>query len=226
MCVSSGFGFHPAIPGRGVRVCVFLCALRLYPDIPGSILRRGCVCLGLGFNCAPAFLARLVGCVFWCARSVCTPPILTGVCGVGVCAWAEVLAATPFLAWVSGCVCWCARSTSIPPDLAGVPGVCVCVCLDFGSRAASPGWGLGICVFVCPVRLYPPILSGVCGAGVCAWAPVSAPPCHSWLGCWGVCVLMCALHFYPASPGWCSCCVCMSVGVLAVTPPVLAGVFG
>ena len=48
----------------------------------------------------------------------------------------------------------------------------------------------------------PPLLAGVCGVGVCAWAWVSAAPRHSWSGCWGVCVLVCVLLLYPATPGW------------------------
>ena len=60
MCVSSGFGFHPANPGWGVGACVFVCALRLYPAIPSSVVRCGCVCSGSGFGCAPPFLAGVL----------------------------------------------------------------------------------------------------------------------------------------------------------------------
>ena len=44
------------------------------------------------------------------------------------------------------------------------------------------------------------------GVGVCVWAQVWAAPCHSWLGCWAVCVL----RLYPATPGlWCALWVCV-----------------
>ena len=62
-CVSCGFGFwlHPRNPGWGVGVCVFVCPLRLYSDDPGWCVRCGCLCLVLGFGCAPLFLAGVLG---------------------------------------------------------------------------------------------------------------------------------------------------------------------
>ena len=45
-----------------------------------------------------------------------------------------------------------------------------------------------------------PILAGVLGG--CAWVRASAAPRHSWLGCCGVCVFVCVLRLYPATPGW------------------------
>ena len=48
----------------------------------------------------------------------------------------------------------------------------------------------------------PPLLAGVCGVGVCARARYLAAPRHSWLGCWGVCVFVCAPRLYPATSGW------------------------
>ena len=86
MCVLGlRFWLPPGIPGWGVGVCVFVCALCLYPTNPGWVVRCGCACLGSGCGCAPLFLAELLGCVFGCACSTRTPPILAGVCGVGVC---------------------------------------------------------------------------------------------------------------------------------------------
>ena len=35
----------------------------------------------------------------------------------------------------------------------------------------------------------------------CAWAQVLAAPCHSWLEWWGVCVFVCTLRLYRATPG-------------------------
>ena len=43
----------------------FVCALLLYPAIPGSGLWCGCVCLDLGFRCTPPFLAGVLGCMCW-----------------------------------------------------------------------------------------------------------------------------------------------------------------
>ena len=154
-------------------VCVFVCALRLYPATPGWGVRCGCVCLGSVF--------------------VCAPPLLAGVCGVGVCAWARFSAA-PRHSWL-GCAVW----------------VCV-LGLGFRLRPATPGLGVVVCEFVCALRLYPPtpgwgvrcgcvclgsvfgcalpLLDRPCGVEGCAWARVSAAPRHSWLGV-GVCVCLC-----------------------------------
>ena len=40
-----------------------------------------------GLDCAPPFVAGVLGCVFGCLRSICGPPILAWVCGKCVCAW-------------------------------------------------------------------------------------------------------------------------------------------
>ena len=97
--LGSGFGLHPANPDLGFGACVFVCALRPYPAIPGSGMQCGCVCLVSAFRCAPAFLAWVLS---WCVHSVWTPPIVAGVCGVSVCALAPVLAA-PRNSWLG---CW------------------------------------------------------------------------------------------------------------------------
>ena len=240
-------------------VCVFVCALRLYPTTPGWGVRRaplvprhswlGCavwVCvLWLGFRLRPATPGWGVGvCVCSCARSACTPPLLAGVCGVGVCALAWVSAA-PRHSWL-GCwgvcvfVCalrlypatpgWGARRAPLVPRHSWL-GCAVRVCvlwLGFRLRPATPGWGVGVCVCLCArSACTPPLLAGVCGVGVCALAWVSAAPRHSWLGCWGVCVLVRPLRLYPATPGWgvrCGC-VCFGLG-FGCAPPLLAGVLG
>ena len=125
-------------------------------------------------------------------------------------------------------VCLCARSTCTPPLLAGVCGAVVCarapvlaaprlswlacwVCLSLSARSA--------CI--------PPLLARVCGVGVCAWARVSAAPRHSWLGRWGVCVFVCALRLYPATPGWgvAGGRVCLGSG-FSCAPPLPAGALG
>ena len=233
-------------------VCACVRAPRLYPAIPGFGVLRGCVCLHSGPSFSPSPLAGVLGCAFLCARSACTPPLLAGVCGVGVCAWAQVSAA-PRHSWlgcavwvcvlvlgfrlrpaspgwgVGVCVCLCLRSACTPPLLAGVCGVGVGA---WAPVSAAPRhswlgcWG-SVCACVRASDCIPPLLAGVCGVGVCAWAPVSAAPRHSWLGCavW-VCVLGLGFRLRPATPGWgVGVCLCLCVRS-ACTPPLLAGVCG
>ena len=169
-------------------LCVFVCALRLYPATPDWGVRCGCVCLGSGFGCAP-----------------------------------------PLLPWVLVCVCACVRTLLVPchSRLGCAARVCV---LWLGSRLrpATPGWGVGVWVCLCARSACTlPLLAWVCEVGVCVWAQVSAAPRQSWLGCWGVCVFVCASRFYHATP--CSgvrCgCVCFGSG-FGCAPPLLAGVLG
>ena len=106
------------------------------------------------------------------------------------------------------------------------------VSLVFGSRfrlcPVTPCWGVGVCVYLCArSACTPPLLAGLCGVGVCAWARVSAAPRHSWLGCLHMCVFVCAIRLYPATPGlgvWCGC-VCLRLS-FRCAPPLLAGVLG
>ena len=207
-----------------------------------------------------------------CACSHCTQPLLAGVCGVGVCAWARVSAAPrhswlgcwgvcvfvctlrlypailscgvwcvcvclgsgfscalPSLAGVLGCVCACMRAPLIPcTPGSGVLRGCVCFGLGFGCAPpllAGVFW-VFVCLCACSACT-PPLLGGVCGVAVCAWARVSAAPRHSWLGCRVVCVFVCALRLYPATPGWGvrRGCVCLGSG-FSCAPPLLAGVLG
>ena len=274
VCLSSGFGRAPPVLA-GVLGCV--CArVRSRPVPRHSWL--GCavwVCVfGLRFRLPPATPGSGVGvCVCWCACSSCTPPLLAGVCGLGVCARARVSAVPchswlgcwavcvlvcalrlhpATLGWGARCVCVCFGSGfgCVPPLLVGpcVVGVCararvlaaprhswlgcapwVCV-FEFGFRLrpATPAWAVGVCVCSCACPpCTPPHLAGLCGVGVCVWARVLAAPCHSWLRCWGVCVLVCLLLLYPASPGWGVRlgCVCLD-SRFGCALPLLAGVLG
>ena len=118
---------------------------------------------------------------------------------------------TPRL-WISfGRVTCMARAASVPGlwtlGFLLLRGACVwvrvVVGLGFRLRPATPGWGVGVCVCLCSCSACTrPLLAGVCVVGVCDTARVSAPPRHSWLGCWGVCVLVCVLRLYAATPGW------------------------
>ena len=138
----------------------------------------------------------------------CAPPLLAGVLG---CVCAGVRAPpVPRLSWL-GCAAW----------------VCV-LGLGLWLRPATPGWAVGLCVCSCARSACTmPLLAGVRGVGVCVWARVSAAPRKSWLGCWGVCVLVCALRLHPATPGrGARCgCVCLDSG-FGCAPALLAGVLG
>ena len=67
------FWLRPVSRGWVVGVCVFVCSLRLYPATPAWGLRRGCVCLALGFCCAPALLAGVLECICVCVRAPLVP---------------------------------------------------------------------------------------------------------------------------------------------------------
>ena len=219
VCVA-GFGFPlpPATPGCGVGVCVCLCARSACtpPLLAGvcavgvgvwvqvSAVPRhswlGCaawVCVfRLGFRLRPATPGWGGGvCVCWCACSPCTPPLLAGVCGVGVGVWARV-SPVPRHPWLW---CWgvrvCVRAHPVPCHswLGCAAWVCV-LGLGFRLRPATPGWGVVVCVCWCAhSACTPPLLAGVCAVGVCVWARVSAAPRRSWLGCLVLCVVVCTL---------------------------------
>ena len=244
-----GFPLRPATPGWGVGVCVFVCVLPLYHATPGWGVRRGCVCLGSGFGCAPPLLTGVLGCACLCVCSPRTPPLLAGVRGVCVSAWARVSAA-PCHPWL-GC-----RGVRVGVRAPLVPrhswlGCAVWVCVFgfwFWLRPATPCWGVGVFVCWCGLSPCTPLLlAGVCGVGVCVWARVSAAPRHSWLVCWGVrvcvrappvprhswqgcaawvCVLGLGFGLRPATLGWgvgvCACWCARS----ACTLPLLGGVCG
>ena len=85
-----------------------------------------------------------------------------------------------------------------------------------------------MCVGLCAGCAWFPAPPGSgCSAGGCAWAWVSAAPHHSWLGCWGLCVFVCALRLYPSTPGWGIWCGCACLGSsFGCAPPLMAGVLG
>ena len=143
---------------------------------------------------------------------------------------------TPGLRVSFGRVTCMARAASVPGlwtlGFLVLRGACVWVWVVVGFgfllRPATSGWGDELCVCLCACSACtPPLLAGLCGVGVCAWARVPAAPHHSWLGCWVVCVLVCALRVHSATPGWgvrCGC-VCFGSG-FGCTPPLLAGALG
>ena len=211
-------------------VCVFVCALCLYQATPGLVVWCGWVCWGSGFGCAPPLLAGVLGCVCACVRAPLVPRhSWLGWCLGCLCLGSGFGCAPPLLAGVFGCVCACVRTPLVPRHSWLGCALWACVFgLGFRLRPAPPGWGVavGVCLRA-RSACTPPLLAGMCGLGVCAWARVSAAPRHSWLGCWGLCVFVCALRLYPATPGWgvrCGC-VCLGSG-FGCAPPLLAGVLG
>ena len=201
--------------------------------------------------CTPSLLAGVcgVGVCAW-ARVSAAPrhscPGCRGLC-VLVCALC-LHPATPGSAVRCGCMCLGSGFCCAPPLLAGVSGfVCAGVHAPLVPRLSWLGCAEWVCVFGLGFRLRPrllagvlgcaclcacspctpPLLAGVCGVGVCVWARFFAAPHHSSLGCGDVCVLVCALRLYPATPGWgvrCGC-GCLSSG-FGCAPPLPAGMCG
>ena len=159
------FCFHPAIPGWGVWVCVFVCALRLYRQ---SWLRCAvwvCV-LEVGFRLCPAIPGWGVGvCVFMRARRLypANPGLLSWCLCLGSCFW---LSARNSWFGCSGVCVFRVRSACTAN-----PGYRVrCGCLCFGSDfGCAPPFLVGVFCRVCLCArstFTPPILAGVCGVWV------------------------------------------------------------
>ena len=226
-------------------LCVSVCALRLVPyhSWLGRAVRL-CL-LGLGFRLRPATPGWGVEvCVCLCARYACTPPLLAGVCGVGVCAWARVSGA-PRHSWLGCwgvCVCLCACSACTLPLLVWVCGVGVCVwarvsaaprrswlgcwavcvsvrALRFVPCGSWPGRAVRVCVLRLGFRLRPATPGLGVGMCVSVCVPASLVPRHSWLGCavW-VCLLELEFRLCPATPGWGVRCWCVCLGSASAVP--------
>ena len=232
LCVLGlGFRLRPATPGWGVGVCVCLCARSSRtPPLLAGVCGVG-VCPWARVSAAPchSWLGCWGLCVFVCALLLY--PANHGWfvrCG---CVWcgSGFGRAPPFLLGVLGCVCVCVRTALVPHESWLGCAVRLCVLgIGFPLRPATPGWGVGVCVCLCACSSCTlPIAAGVCSAGVCATARLSAAPRHSWPGCWGLCVFVCALLVYPATPCWDVPCGCVWLGWgFGCAPPFLAGVLG
>ena len=198
------------------------------------LLRGACVwvwiVVGFGFQLRPLSSGWSVRvCVCLCACSACTPPLLAGLCGVGVCAWGRVSAAP--------------RHSRL-----GFWGVCLLLCA-LRLPPATPGWGVrrGCVCFGSGFGCTPPLLAGVFGC-VCACVRAPLVPRDSWLGCaaWVLCLgsglgctppLLAGLSGFvsacvraPLAPrySWLGCAVwvCVLGSGFGCAPPLLAGVLG
>ena len=139
-----GFSAAPRQSWLGLLGCVCVC-VRAPPVTRHSWL--GCVVwmcvLGLGFRLRPATPGGGVGvCVCLCAHSACTPPLLAGVCGVGVCI---------------GC---CLAPVSVPWLVA-----CCARCPGLRHSVAVVAWHLFVCCVLCRRR---PSLACLVAHGWCA----------------------------------------------------------
>ena len=242
VCLGSGFGCAPPIPagvcGVGVgawaqvaaaprhswlrcwSVCVFGCALCLYPATLSWDVRCGGVCLGSGFGCTPLLLARVLG-VFVSVGALRVYPSTPGWavrCGC-VCCGSGFGRAPPLLAGVLGCVCACVPVLLLPRD--SWPGCSAWVCafgLGFPLRPATPGRGVrcGRGCLGSGCSCAPRLVAGVSGC-VCVCLRPLLVPRHSWLGCavW-VCVLELGFRLRPATPGRGVGCVCVCGRALRV----------
>ena len=226
-----GFRLRPATLGWAVGPCVCFCA-RSVRTLP--LLARVCgvgVCAWARVWAAPrhSWLGCWGVCVFVCALCFCpaTPGwgVRCGCVGLG----SGFRCAPPLLAGVLGCVCVCVHAQPVPRR--SWPGCAVwawVLGLWFRLRPATSGWVVGVCVCLCARFVFTlPLLAGVCGVDVFAWARVSAAHRHSWRGCWGVCVFVCAFRFCPAAPDWGVRRGCVRLGsAFCCAPPLLAGLLG
>ena len=169
-----------------------------------------CLCFGPGCvwaraSAAPrhSWLGCCGACVFVCALRLYPATPGWGVRRGCVCLGSTLSCAPPLLAWVFGlCVFVCPLRLYPATPGSGVRPGCVCLGSGFGCAPLIVAGVLGcVCVRV-PALLLPRLPWHGCVVWVCVWARVLAAPHHSWLGCLGVCVFVCPLRFYPATPCW------------------------
>ena len=217
-----GFWLRPATPRWAVGMCVRLCARSACsPPLLAGVCAVG-ACAWARVLFAPRH--TWLGCwgVGAFVGPLCFYPATPGLgvwCGC-VCLGSGLGCAPPLLAPVFGCVCVCVRAPPVPHHswLGFVVWVCV-LGLGFRLLPATLCSGVGVSVCFCARSACTPrLLAGSCGVGVCAWARVSAAPRHTWLGCSSVCVFVCALRLYPATPGWGVLCGCLCLVLVSAAP--------
>ena len=215
-CVFLGSGFSCAPPFlAGVLGCVCVC-------VPAPLVSCyswlgcplwGCV-LGLQYWLRPYNPGWGIGvCECSCGRFACTPPLLAGMCGVGVCAWAQVSAALRHFQLGCWNVCVFVWALRLYPATCSWGVLCRCVCLGSGFGCA-PSLLAGVPVCVCGRALLVPrpFWSGpaVCGLVVTwhvflcrrLWHVVRAAPVSGtrWPLLFGTCP--CALVVSGGVPLW------------------------
>ena len=212
-CVCALLEPSPSWHGCAVWVCVFELGFRLRPASPGFGVGLF-VCSCARSACTQPLLARVrgVGVCVWARISGAPRHSWLGCWAVCVLRLHPVTLGTGARCW---CVCFGSGFGCAPPLVAGVlacvraplapshswHGCVVWVCvfgLGVWLRPATLSWGIGLSVCSACTQ---PLLARVRGVGVCVWVPVSVAPRHSWLGCWAVCVPVCALRLHPATPG-------------------------
>ena len=200
-----------------------VCALRLHPAVPGSGVRCGRACWGLGSGCAPPLLGEVLGCGCACVPVPLWSPAPPGWgCCAGVCGWAWV-AAAPRHSWL-GCwgVCVFVRAPRLYPAFPGWGVLCGCACWALVSAVPRPSWlgCLGVYAAVRVPRLPPPFLGdGLWRGGVrvlplVGFAPPPPSPLvfffffrggHRDMSCHGFVVLV---------------AVCLGLGSRGLCPPI------
>ena len=182
VCAQVRVRLGPAIPSWGVGTCVFVCALCLHPNNPGSGLLCGFVCSGSGWRCARPPLAGVFG-VSVCVRA---SPVLGQTwlaCELWVCRFGFWAFTPAVLVGVLGCVCLCARSACTSPILAGVSCVGVRAGVRYSAAPRHSWQGVLGCVCLCALSACtPPTLIRACD--VCVWVRVFG--LHSAIPRWGV----------------------------------------
>ena len=155
-----------------------VCALLLIPAVPGSGVRCGRVCWGLGFGCAPPLLGKvLLGCACGRACAPLAPALLGGPPVARGCAGVAVGGVPPpppspliFLGGLCGVGRWLSRSWvlwSLSP-IPALPGRVVCWLCFFFPRG------------VCPPVLSVPSPGGPLPSAWCCWFWLGGPPAPLW----------------------------------------------
>ena len=182
VCLGSGFGFHPADPGRAAGVYGFVCGLAsasICVTDPPQAFGASVQCYqhpGCGILCTIASIfgelrlamnALPVVRPLWCNAFGGGLPCLKG----------------------NGSVC----ALCMYPANPGWAVHCGCVCWDSGQlRPAIPSSGVAVCVFVCALRIWPPSL-GWGSWCVCLGSGFGFHPANPGSGA-GMYVFLCTLH--------------------------------
>ena len=171
-------------------------------------------CLGVASSASSLKVAQALGCSFtpglWIsfgrvtcmARAASVPGLWTLVFLPlrGACA-SFLVSRQPRHSWLGSWVGVFGYGFWLRPSFPSWSLWCVRLGLGFGSHPAIPCWGFWRAWLCARSARTPPLLAGVSSVAVCAMAWVAATPRHFWPGCWGMCVPVCVVSLYPATPG-------------------------